>query len=229
MLELLRRVDKKTLRLQDELEVKNEFQSVVDRSPFSMTLDPEVEVTLLPLLGQKASVELLMHEMIVRSSNLAANILLSRLGPESVQRFADALGARTVKVRRCLEDGKAYANGLNNETDAAGLGVVMEAARRSKKLSRASREKAWQTLAGQTFNEQIPAGLPPDSGAVVAHKTGSISSVQHDAAIVRLKDGREYVLVLLANDFGANEDGRKRVIEQTRRMSLAVFEAMTAR
>jgi beta-lactamase class A len=109
------------------------------------------------------------------------------------------------------------------------MGKVMEAARRSRKLSRAAHDKAWATLAGQTFNEQIPAGLPPDSGATVAHKTGSISSVQHDAAIVRLKDGREYVLVLLANDFGANEEGRKRVVEQTRRMSRAAFDAMTAR
>lgn len=229
MLELLHRVDKKTLRLGDELEVKNEFASVVDGSPFSMTLEPEAEVTLIPLVGQKASLELLMHEMITRSSNLAANILLSLLSPPSVQRFTDALGAKTVKVRRCLEDGKAYAKGLNNETDAAGMGKLMEAARRSRKLSRAARDKAWEMLAGQTFNEQIPAGLPPDSGALVAHKTGTISSVQHDCAVVRLRDGREYVLVLLANDFGANDEGRQRVVEQTRRMSRAAFDAMSAR
>jgi hypothetical protein len=40
-----------------------------------------------------------------------------------------------------------------------------------------------------------------------------MSSVQHDAAVVRLPDGREYVLVLLANDFGANEEGRRKVVE----------------
>jgi hypothetical protein len=52
--------------------------------------------------------------------------------------------------------------------------------------------------------------------------------VQHDAALVRLPDGREYVLVLLATDFGANEEGRKRVVEATRKMSRAVWEAMIA-
>ena len=118
-----------------------------------------------------------------------------------------------MKVRRCVEDAKAFEKGLNNETDAAGMGAVMEAVVRTPKLSAAAKAKAWEILAGQTFNEEIPAGLHPQSGAVVAHKTGSISSVQHDAAIVRLPDGREYVLVLLANDFGANEEGRKRVIE----------------
>lgn len=228
MLEALRRVDERTLRLADELPVRNEFRSLVDGSPFSIGLDPAVERELQPLLGQRASVELLMREMIVRSSNLAANILLTRLTPASVQGFADRLGARGVKIRRCLEDGKAYASGINNETDARGMGRLMEAARRTRKLSRAARDIAWAMLAGQTFNEQIPAGLPEGSGAVVAHKTGTISSVQHDAAVVRLLDGREYVLVLLANDFGANEDGRKRVVEQTRRLSRAAYDAMSA-
>jgi beta-lactamase class A len=104
----------------------------------------------------------------------------------------------------------------------------MEAAVRTPKLSPAARAKAWEILTGQTFNDQIPAGLHPQSGAVVGHKTGSISSVQHDAAVVRLPDGREYVLVLLANDFGANETGRKRVVETSRTMSRAVWDHMVA-
>jgi hypothetical protein len=52
--------------------------------------------------------------------------------------------------------------------------------------------------------------------------------VEHDAAIVRLPDGREYVLVLLANDFGANEEGRKKVQDAARKMSRAAWEAMVA-
>ena len=55
------------------------------------------------------------------------HILLTLVGPASVQRFNDALGAATVKVRRCLEDSKAYEHGLNNETDAEGMGATMEA------------------------------------------------------------------------------------------------------
>ena len=133
-----------------------------------------------------------------------------------------------MKVRRCVEDSKAYEQGLNNETDAEGMGLTMEAAVRSAKLSAAAHAKAWEMLTGQVFNDQIPAGLHPQSGAVVGHKTGSISSVQHDAAIVRLPDGREYVLVILASDFGANDVGRARVEQTTQRLSRAVWEAMIA-
>ncbi len=227
LLEVLRRVDAGSLRLTDELPVKNEFKSLVDGSLFSIGLEDNDGPTVAHL-GKTATVEFLATEMIVRSSNLATNILLSLVAPENVQKLADALGAPTVHVRRCVEDSKAFDKGLNNETDAAGMGAVMEAAVRTPKLSAAAKSKAWEILAGQTFNEEIPAGLHPQSGAIVAHKTGSISSVQHDAGIVRLPDGREYVLVLLANDFGKNEEGRARVYEAAKRMSRAVWEAMIA-
>ena len=231
MLEVLRRVDEGSLKLSDALLVRNEFRSVVDGSTFSIGadgLDPENEGPTMALLGKSAPLEFLVREMIVRSSNLATNVVLSSVGPEAVQRFTDVLGAPTVKVRRCVEDSKAYEKGLNNETDAAGMATVMEAAVRTPRLSASSRAKAWEILTGQVFNGQIPAGLHPQSGAVVGHKTGSISSVQHDAAVVRLPDGREYVLVILANDFGANETGRGRVVEASRKISRAVWEAMIA-
>lgn len=227
LLELLRRVDEGSLRLTDELPVKNEFKSLVDGSPFSIGLEDNDGPTVAHA-GKTATLEFLAREMIVRSSNLATNLLLTLLGPAEVQKFTDALGAPTVHVRRCVEDTRAFEKGLNNETDAAGMGAVMEAVVRTPRLSAGAKAKAWEILIGQTFNEEIPAGLHPQSGAVVAHKTGSISSVQHDAAVVRLPDGREYVLVLLANDFGGNEAGRERVNVAARKMSRAVWEAMIA-
>jgi beta-lactamase class A len=227
LLEVLRRVDAGTLKLTDELPVKNEFRSLVDGSPFSIGLE-EGDGPTVEKLGGTATLEFLVREMIVRSSNLATNLVLTHVGPAKVQEFTDALGAPTVKVRRCVEDTKAFDKGMNNETDAAGMGAVMEAAATSPKLSAAARAKAWEILTGQTFNEEIPAGLHPQSGAVVAHKTGTISTSEHDAAIVRLPDGRQYVLVLLANDFGANDAGRKRVIEAARKLSRAVWDAMIA-
>ncbi|HEX7527626.1 MAG TPA: serine hydrolase, partial [Thermoanaerobaculia bacterium] len=227
LLEVLRRVDAGTLKLSDELPVKNEFKSLVDGSLFSIGLEDDDGPTQKKL-GGTATLEFLVAEMIVRSSNLATNLVLSLVGPANVQSFTDSLGAPTVKVRRCVEDLKAFDKGLNNETDAAGMGAVMEAVVRTPRLSATAKAKAWEILAGQTHNEEIPAGLHPQSGAVVAHKTGEMSSAQHDAAVVRLPDGRAYVLVLLANDFGANEEGRKRVYAAAKKMSRAAWEAMIA-
>lgn len=226
LLEVMRRVDAGTLHLDDEIPVGNRFKSIVDGSPFELEIEKATDGPTAEWLGRKAPLKFLVREMIIRSSNLATNIVLSLVGPQAVQDFLGVLGAPTVHVRRCVEDTKAYEKGLNNETDAAGMAIVMEAAVRSPKLSPESRARIWEILTAQTFNDQIPAGLHPQSGAIVGHKTGNISSVQHDAAVVRLPDGREYVLVLLATDFGKNEEGRKKVIETTRKMSRAVWETM---
>jgi beta-lactamase class A len=227
LVELLRRLDAGALKWTDQLEVKNEFRSVVDGSTYSVELDPESEGPVAAKLGGKAEVGFLAREMIVRSSNFATNLLLQHVGAAAVQKFLDELGAGTVHVRRGLSDMKAYDTGISNETDAAGMATLTEAAVRSTKLSESSRRLAWEILAAQTFNEEIPAGLHPQSGAIVAHKTGSISTVQHDAAVVRLPDGREYVLVLLADGFKGDE-ARKGVLEAARAMSRAVWEAMIA-
>ncbi len=54
-------------------------------------------------------------------------------------------------------------------------------------------------LEAQEFNELIPAGLPP--GTRVAHKTGSITGIVHDAAIVFPAGRAPYVLVVLTRGF----------------------------
>jgi beta-lactamase class A len=54
-----------------------------------------------------------------------------------------------------------------------------------------------QVLLEQHFNEIIPAHLP--ATVKVAHKTGSITGVQHDSGIVIMPDGRKYVLVILSD------------------------------
>jgi beta-lactamase class A len=228
LLEALRRVDEKTLSLSTGVPVVDCFSSAVDGSPFRVEMDPASEGRLAPYLTQPARLDFLVREMIVRSSNVATNLMLGLCPPKDVQAFVDALGAPGVKVRRMVEDEKAYQAGISNETDAEGMAALMEAAVRSPKLSVEARRLAFEILAAQEFNGQIPAGIPKQAGAVVAHKTGNISKVQHDAAFVRLADGREYVLVLLATDFGASEEGRNRVVETTRKMSRAVWEAMIA-
>lgn len=60
-------------------------------------------------------------------------------------------------------------------------------------------------LLDQKFNEIIPARLP--ANVKVAHKTGNITGVQHDAALVILPNGKKYVLVLLSKNLKDVEAG----------------------
>jgi beta-lactamase class A len=59
-----------------------------------------------------------------------------------------------------------------------------------------------EILARQEFNEGIPAGLPP--GTRVAHKTGELTKMHHDAAIVYAP--RPFVLVILVRGMGGSKD-----------------------
>src|SRR5690606_27783726 len=120
--------------------------------------------------------------MIVRSSNLATNLLIERVSPADIARTLVRIGGEGMQVRRGVEDGPAYRQGLNNTTTAQGFARVLEAIARCSVTSRAACDAMAEILAAQEFNEMIPAGLP--AGTRVAHKTGWITEIQHDGGIV---------------------------------------------
>src|SRR5437667_7244879 len=172
------------------------FPSLLDGSPFDVDRADDSDSTLYLRLGGKASVRALLELMITRSSNLATNILIERVGAPRAQASARALGAWSIQVLRGVEDGKAYRAGLNNTTTARDLGVLLAAIAEGRAASRTSCDTMLAILGRQEFNEGIPAGAPP--GTRVAHKTGWIGEVvYHDAAIVFPSGGGDYVLVVL--------------------------------
>jgi beta-lactamase class A len=69
---------------------------------------------------------------------------------------------------------------------------MLKIAKREAVSAKADAEMA-AILKRQKFNDAIPAGLP--EGTVVAHKTGNITKIHHDAAIVY--GPRPFVLVVL--------------------------------
>ena len=82
-------------------------------------------------------------------------------------------------------------------------------------------EDMLEILHAQEFNSGIPAGLP--ESARVAHKTGEISTVAHDAGLVYLPDRQPYVLVILTS-WERERGGRHETIA---RISEAVHEELT--
>ena len=196
MIQIFRDADAGLLRLDDSVPVHATFPSLLDDSPFDVDRADDSDSTLYLRLGGKTSVRELLELMITRSSNLATNLLIERVGAERAQRTARSLGAWSIQVLRGVEDGKAYRAGLNNTTTARDLGVLLAAIAQGRAASPASCSEMLAILGRQEFNEGIPAGLP--AGTRVAHKTGWIGEVvYHDAAIVYLPRGGSYVLVVL--------------------------------
>ena len=196
MIELFRRVDEGALSLDQPILLVNQFASIVDGSPYALDAGDDSDSSMYALVGSRVPLGDLMRRMIDRSSNLATNAVIALLDAKRVTATARSLGARTIEVRRGVEDDKAYEQGLNNTTTARDLAALMAAIEQHRAASPASCKAMREVLLKQEFNTEIPAGLP--AGTPVAHKTGSITGVLHDAAIVYPSGRAPYVLVVLS-------------------------------
>jgi beta-lactamase class A len=202
MIELFRQAEAGTLSLDDAIPVTNTFKSIVDGSPYELSATEDSDGEVYKAIGKTMTLQQLITASIIVSSNLATNILIEKLGPENVRKTVAALGGEGMVVLRGVEDQKAFDKGLNNATTAKALMVLLEKIARGQAVSPAASRGMADILRMQQFNDAIPAGLP--SGIPVGHKTGSITRINHDAAIVYAE--KPYVLVVLTRGI---EDGKK--------------------
>jgi len=215
MIELFRQVDAGKVTLDASLPVSNAFKSIVDGSPYSLEVtDDSDEGAIYRSIGKTLTLRELCVAMITVSSNLATNLLIEKLGVENIQRTVKALGADGMRVRRGVEDSKAFQQGLNNVTTARGLLVLLDAIASGKAASPASTREMIDILQQQKFNDAIPAGLPP--GTAVAHKTGTITRIQHDAGIVYAT--RPYVLIVLVRGIQDEKKGHALIADISRQI-----------
>lgn len=195
MIQVFRDVDAGLLSLGTRLPVRNSFRSIADGSEYSLSPTDDSDSSLYREIGRTVTVQRLVELMITVSSNLATNILIERVGAERVQATVRELGADSMEVRRGVEDGPAFRAGLNNTTTARDLGMLLGALVEGRAASARSCGAMLRILLGQRFRDAIPAGLP--RGTRVAHKTGTITALHHDAGIVYADSHPRYVLVVL--------------------------------
>ena len=214
MMALFQAIDGGELRLSEPLPVRNQFQSIVDGSPFALDPKEDGDPDLYKLLGERQPLEELIRRMIVRSSNLATNLLIERIGASRATDLMRGLGAMRIQVLRGVEDEKAFKAGFNNTVTAKDLEIALTALAKGETFSPASNEKMIEILKAQEFNEKIPAYLP--KGTPVAHKTGDITGIHHDAAIVFPPGEAPYVLVVLTRGYQDEKEANQAIAEISR-------------
>jgi beta-lactamase class A len=119
---------------------------------------------------------------------------------------------------RGVEDAKAFQAGLVNTTTARGLMVLLEAIANGTAAPPPASDEMLEILKRQRFNAGIPAGLPP--GTPVAHKTGTITKIHHDAGIVYA--ARPYVLVVLVRGIQEEKESAALIAAITRTVNDAI-------
>lgn len=204
MIEAYRQAAAGKFSLQDSVIIHNEFKSIADGSPFSLDSTDDSELDLYKRIGSKASWYDLIYAMIIRSSNLATNMVIEQVGATNVMQTMRNMGAHKIQVLRGVEDNKAFRKGLNNTVTAYDLMLLYEQLAKGQAVNAQASQAMIDILLHQAFNDIIPAKLP--AGVKVAHKTGFIQSIHHDSGIVFLPDGRKYVLVLLSRGWEEEKD-----------------------
>ena len=221
MIELFKQASAGQFSLDDSIEVKNEFRSIVDSSRYQMDISEDSEGELYKKIGQKRTIRQLNNDMITTSSNLATNILIEKVGAKNVTQTMRSYGADSIKVLRGVEDIKAYERGLSNRTTALDELIIYERLGQGQAVNKEASQEMIKILKQQKFNKMIPARLPDN--VEVAHKTGWITGVNHDSGLVILPDRRKYVLVLLSK----NAPNRDKVISTFAEISNLIYKFVT--
>ena len=120
-------IDRGAMRLDEPVEVRNEFHSIMDGSVYTLDPKEDGDPDLYQAVGQTRPLEELIRRMIVRSSNLATNLLIERIGASTIMDLMRRIEAYDLRVLRGVEDQKAYDAAMNNVTTANDLRIVLKA------------------------------------------------------------------------------------------------------
>ena len=206
-------IDAGRFTLDARLHVRNRFYSIADGSPFRVARARDADCDVHAAIGRTMRIEDLARQMIVRSSNLATNLLVDLVGVEPAQQMLARHGIAGIELARGVEDDKAFEASFNNRVTADGLVALFRAIHERRGLSAASAVRVLDILCAQEFRSGIPAGIPAEVRAQsrIGNKTGEISVAAHDAGIVFLPGRQPYVLAILTEPDAASTRRMERV------------------
>ena len=196
--ELYRQAQQGKLKPTDVYTVK--ASDLVADSPIMNGLTPGVtQVTLRDLATMVVAV----------SDNSAANILIDRVGIESVNSLLDSLGLAHTRLRRKMMDLKAASEGRENISTPSEMMTLLDDVYRGKVLNKPLSEDFFRLLSTKK-NSWIPRELPED--LKVADKEGELEGVRNDSGIVFLEN-RPYILSVMTTYLRRERDGEEAISE----------------
>jgi beta-lactamase class A len=205
---LYRAADAGTVDLDAPVPVVNDFASAAG-SRYACDPGYDSEHDVWDRLGGAAPPRWLARRMIVRSGNLATNLLLGLVGPAAageVWRLAGATGSVTA---RGIEDHAARAAGIDNTVTAADLALLLGGLAGGTLAAGRSCAEMLDVLAAQEHRVDLALGVP--DGVRVAHKNGWVAGVRHSAGVVEPGDAPPYVLAVCTT--GAPGDPRQLIAD----------------
>ncbi len=185
MYEIMRQAAARKLSLNDSLEVTSGY--ITGGAGILKELRAGITMTIRELVTL----------MIILSDNTATNMLIDVAGMDAVNKTMDSLGLKSTVLRRRMMDFAAAQAGKENETSAADLARLFAGIYTSIGLPPAYGSSMLDILKRQQIRDKLPFYLPEET--IIAHKTGTLTGVEHDAGILFLPGGPYIVCVLTAD------------------------------
>ena len=164
----------------------------------------------------------LLYWMIVESDNTATNVILDALGYDAVNAYArDVLGLTDTTCMRKMLDWAAIEAGRNNYTSAADQCRLYALLCHETILTPALRETALDMLCRQRSMDCFLRYIP--DAVTLAHKTGGLDYLCHDAGMFLLPRRRFYLGIFTWD--GPSPEGDKGQKMFVGRLAKAIFDA----
>lgn len=195
MMEILNQVKEGKLSLKQRITVED---------------DVKVPFSILNLLetGNSYTLKDIITLMIIQSDNTAANILMDTAGMDNVNSCIKNLKIKNTVLQRKMMDSQARKEGRENKTTALDMARFFEIIYKGEKDNDPYSILMKDILTSQLDNSVMRLNIPDDT--VIAHKTGDLDGISHDAGIVYLPNV-DYIFCGLTWDAVTNNFARETI------------------
>jgi beta-lactamase class A len=153
--------------------------------------------------------------MVVLSDNTATNLLIDRVGLESVNKRLDALGLPATRLRRRMMDLKAAAEGRENVSTPREMMTLLEKIWAGALLKDPLRKALIDILCIEKESPLRSGVLAVAEDVPVAEKPGELEAVRCDSGIVLLPD-RPYLISVMTTYLKRDADGNPAIAAVSR-------------
>ena len=172
------------------------------------------------LAGYGAGAQLPFREvlrlMITESDNTATNMVIDRIGMDTINKYIKAHGYSDTILQRKMMDLAAIDAGRENYSSVKDLGEIFSKIYHHACVNDSLDSIMLEFLIGQTDTDCFPAALP---GRTIAHKTGALAGLYDDGGII-YQANKDMILVIMTENYS----GENTAIEHMKKFAQAVAE-----
>jgi len=174
-----------------------------------LTIRPEDWVDFSVISEQRvttSSIYELLVWMITTSDNTATNVMIDFIGIETLNTYFWNIGLTQTRIQRKMMDFERLAKGMDNLTSARDMAHLFSRIYEQNLLTPTFNQLVIDILCRQRFHDCLRRYIADD--IKLAHKTGSLDSVDHDVGIL-YNNAHDYCIGVFITEVTQNEIARQ--------------------